>query len=53
MAAAALLCLLPALAGCLSTTRSVMQTHPPEHVLSSSLQTLVAETTSRNDAIDT
>lgn len=53
MGAVALLCLLPALSGCLSTTRSVMQTHPPEHVLSSSLQMLVAATAGRYNAIDT
>lgn len=53
--AAALVCLgmLPTLTGCLRTTRSVMQTHPPSQVLSSSLQALVASTTGRYDAIDT
>ncbi len=51
--ALALLCLLPALTGCLSTTRSVMKTHPPTKVMSSSLQALVAETSGRYNAIDT
>lgn len=46
-----LLCLMPALTGCLSTTRSVMQTHPPAQVLSSSLEALVKDTTTRYDAI--
>ena len=46
-----ILCLMPALTGCLSTTRSVMQTHPPSQVLSSSLETLVKNTTARYDAI--
>lgn len=47
------MCLLPALTGCLRTTRSVIQTHPPQQVLSSSLQALVADTTKRYDAIHT
>ena len=48
-----ILCLMPVLTGCLSTTRSVMQTHPPSQVLSSSLDTLVKSTTQRYDAIHT
>jgi hypothetical protein len=48
-----MLCLLPALTGCLSTTRSVMQTHPPSQVLSSTLETLVRNTTGRDEAIHT
>lgn len=51
--ALAVLCLLPTLTGCLRTTRSVMQTHPPAQVMSSSLQDLVTNTTSRYDAVDT
>lgn len=46
-----LLCLLPALGGCLSTTRSVMQTHPPTQVLSASLDDIVKTTTARFDSI--
>ena len=47
------LCLIPALTGCLRTTRAVMQTHPPSHVMSSSLDALVSITTERYDAIHT
>ncbi len=39
--------------GCLRTTRSVIQTHPPARVLSSSLQSLVTATTTRYDSIQT
>lgn len=49
----ALLCTLPAMTGCLQTTRSVMQTHPPGRVMSSSLETLVKATTDRYTAIHT
>ena len=44
---------LPALTGCLSTTRSVMQTHAPAQVLTSSLDSLVKTTTERYDYIKT
>ena len=49
----AALCLLPALTGCLRSSRSVMQPHPPAQVLSSSLEDLVKVTTARYDAIQT
>ncbi len=39
------------LQGCFRTTRSVMQTHVPTTVLTSSLETLVAQTTERYEAI--
>ena len=39
--------------GCLRTTRSVMQTHPPAQILSSSLQSLVKATNDRYTAIRT
>ncbi|AFL86477.1 hypothetical protein Terro_0126 [Terriglobus roseus DSM 18391] len=48
-----LLCLLPALGGCLRSTRSVIQTHPPAQVLSSSLEDIVKATTQRYDHIQT
>ncbi|MEG9431055.1 outer membrane lipoprotein-sorting protein [Terriglobus sp. ADX1] len=48
-----LLALLPALGGCLRTTRSVMKTHPPEQVLSSSLDHIVKSTADRYDSIKT
>ena len=51
--ALASLCLLPALTGCLRTTRSVIQTHPPAQVMSASLQTLVASAESRYSAVNT
>lgn len=47
------LALLPALAGCLRTTRSVMKTHAPEQVLTSSLDQIVKSTTDRYDSIKT
>ncbi len=47
------LCLLPALTGCFSTTRSVMRTHPPSQVMSSTLEALVKNTTERDEAIHT
>ncbi len=39
--------------GCLRTTRSVMQTHPPAQVLSSTLDALVKKTTDRYASIRT
>jgi outer membrane lipoprotein-sorting protein len=48
-----LLCVLPAMSGCFRTTRSVMQTHPPAQVLTSSLDDLVKSTMGRYDAIQT
>lgn len=48
-----LLALLPALGGCLRTTRSVMKTHPPDQVLSSSLDQVVKSTSDRYNSIKT
>lgn len=47
-----ILCLLPWLSGCLRSTRSVMQTHPPSQILSSSLEVLARDTAKRFDAIE-
>jgi outer membrane lipoprotein-sorting protein len=44
-------CLLPALTGCFSTTRSVMKTHPPPQVLSSTLDAIVKSTADRDNSI--
>lgn len=44
---------LPALTGCLRTTRSVMQTHAPARIMTSSLDSLVKTTTERYDYIKT
>ncbi|SDF86392.1 Outer membrane lipoprotein-sorting protein [Terriglobus roseus] len=48
-----LLALLPALGGCLRTTRSVMKTHPPDQVLTSSLDQVVKSTSDRYNSIKT
>lgn len=48
-----LLALLPALGGCLRTTRSVMKTHPPDQVLSASLDQVVKSTADRYNYIKT
>jgi hypothetical protein len=45
--------MLPALTGCLSTTRSVIKTHPPTQVLSSSLDAIVKTTADRDHGIRT
>lgn len=48
-----LLALLPALGGCLRTTRSVMKTHPPDQVLSASLDQVVKSTADRYNHVKT
>jgi outer membrane lipoprotein-sorting protein len=48
-----LLALLPALTGCLRTTRSVMKAHTPDQVLTASLDQVVKSTTDRYDGIKT
>lgn len=48
-----LLALLPALGGCLRTTRSVMKTHAPDQVLTASLDDVVKSTTERYNSIKT
>jgi len=46
-----LLTLTPAFTGCLSHTRSVIKTHPPDVVLNATLGQLLQQTTDRFDAI--
>ena len=43
--------MLPALTGCFSTTRSVMKTHPPSQILSSTLEDIIKATADRDNAI--
>lgn len=49
--ATGLLALTPALTGCLTHTRSVPKTHPPDVVLNASLDQLLKQTDDRYDAI--
>jgi outer membrane lipoprotein-sorting protein len=49
--ATGLLALTPALTGCLTHTRTVPKTHPPDVVLNAALDQLLSQTTDRYDAI--